>query len=177
MIKILEDKFLELESRTEHLISLTSSFSTEQLQRPENQDAWSVIQVFQHVLFSESGTLGYIMKKSSGGWDMLETEGQQERENAMKLVQRLASNERYKAPDVLPAPPNNESLEQIVERWKELRGKWKTFLEVFEEQHLDKLVFRQPAAGMITMDATMDFLLHHLVHHEPQINRILSSIK
>lgn len=177
MITQLESKFSDLENEKSRLLDLVKSISSEKLQVKENEHAWSIIQVFQHILYSESGTLGYVMKKSSGGWHTLEMEGELEKQNAHKLVTRLASNERYKAPDVLPDPPNDETIEQIQERWQVLRSKWRIFLDQVKEEDLNKLVFRQPAAGMITITATVDFLLNHLRHHEPQLERIMIALR
>lgn len=173
MITLLESKFSELEQEKSRLLDLVKSVSSDKLQIKENEQAWSIIQVFQHILFSESGTLGYVMKKSSSGWHTLEVEGEIEKQNIHKLLTRLASNERYKAPDVLPDPTNDETIEEIQERWEVLRSKWRIFLDQVKEEDLNKLVFRQPAAGMITISATLDFLLSHLRHHEPQLERIM----
>ena len=61
--------------------------------QPEN--GWSAIQVTEHLLFSETGTLGYMKKKSSGGWETLEVTGQEQKNNGEALNNRLISPERY----------------------------------------------------------------------------------
>ncbi|MFM9004182.1 MAG: DinB family protein [Flavobacteriales bacterium] len=66
------------------------------------QGEWSIAQVLEHLLASEGGTLGYMKKKSSGGWDSLEVAAAEHNEKSAAIHARLESNERYKAPDVLP---------------------------------------------------------------------------
>ena len=136
---------------------------------------WSIAQVVEHLLASEKGTLGYMKKKSSGGWDALEDEAEQHRASSAAINARLESNERYKAPEVLPEPTNAQSLHALFSAWNELRKEMHAFLESVEPQHLHKLVFRQPAAGMLTVLQTLEFMDAHLRHHIPQIERIIPS--
>lgn len=136
---------------------------------------WSIAQVVEHILASETGTLGYMKKKSSGGWDTLEDAGDAHRASSAAINARLESNERYKAPDVLPEPTNAISLSELFEKWNALRSELSDFASGIQPEHLNKLVFRQPAAGMLTVLHALDFMDAHLRHHLPQIKRISKS--
>jgi hypothetical protein len=136
---------------------------------------WSKAQVLEHLLASEGGTLGYIEKKSSGGWDQLEETGSEQETNGAAIVNRLNSTERYKAPEVLPQPTNEIPMNELLERWKLLRERWKVLLSSIETSHNRKLVFRQPAAGMLNIIQTLAFMNAHLRHHFMQIERINKS--
>ncbi|MFZ4784603.1 MAG: DinB family protein [Flavobacteriales bacterium] len=133
---------------------------------------WSAIQVYQHILFSEFGTLGYMQKKTSSGTEALDKISEQEQAAGQKLVDRLKSNERYAAPAILPEPDGNESLEAIELRWKHLRAELDTFVKGLDEGFYDRLVFKQPAAGMISLMDTLKFLTEHIHHHIPQLARL-----
>ena len=135
-------------------------------------DGWSMAQVVEHLMASESGTLGYMKKKSSSGWDSLEEASADHHEKSRAINARLESNERYKAPDVLPEPGNSTSLEDLLEKWNALREELYSFLTTVDSHHFTKLIFRQPAAGMLTILHALEFMDAHLRHHVPQIERI-----
>jgi hypothetical protein len=136
---------------------------------------WSIAQVVEHILSSETGTLGYMKKKSSGGWDALEDAGDDHRASSAAINARLESNERYKAPDVLPEPTNALALGELFEKWNALRAELVDFVSHIQPEHFHKLVFRQPAAGMLTALHALEFMDAHLRHHLPQIERINKS--
>lgn len=136
---------------------------------------WSIAQVVEHILSSETGTLGYMKKKSSGGWDVLEDAGDEHRASSAAINARLESNERYKAPDVLPEPTNALALGELYEKWNTLREELRSFVSQVQPEHFHKLVFRQPAAGMLTLLHALEFMDAHLRHHIPQIERIAHS--
>ena len=136
---------------------------------------WSIAQVVEHILSSETGTLGYMKKKSSGGWDALENAGDEHRASSTAINARLESNERYKAPDVLPEPTNAIALNELFEKWNALRTELVEFVSHIQPEHFHKLVFRQPAAGMLSVLHALEFMDAHLRHHLPQIERISKS--
>ena len=133
---------------------------------------WSLAQVVEHLLASETGTLGYMKKKSSGGWDALEDAGEDHHASSAAINTRLESNERYKAPDVLPEPTNAIALGVLIEKWNTLRAELLDFVSTIEPEHFHKLIFRQPAAGMLTVLHALEFMDAHLRHHLPQVARI-----
>jgi hypothetical protein len=138
-------------------------------------DGWSIAQVVEHLIASEGGTLGYMKKKSSGGWDALEEATAEHHEKSRAINARLESDERYKAPDVLPEPGNSTSLQDLLQKWNALRRELEAFLVTLDVTHFNKLVFRQPSAGMLTILHALEFMDAHLRHHLPQINRIQQS--
>ena len=138
-------------------------------------DGWSIAQVVEHLIASEGGTLGYMKKKSSGGWDALEEAATEHHEKSTAINARLESDERYKAPDVLPEPGNTTSIEDLLQKWNALREELEVFLLTIESPHFNKLVFRQPAAGMLTILHALEFMDAHLRHHLPQIKRLQQS--
>lgn len=134
--------------------------------------AWSMAQVIEHLLASEGGTLNYMRKKSSSGWESLEEATAEHHEKSRAINARLASDERYKAPDVLPEPVNAESIDALFQKWNALRDDLRAFLLTIDSAHFHKLVFRQPAAGMLTTLHALEFMEAHARHHIPQLERI-----
>jgi len=140
-------------------------------------EGWSALQVMEHIMSSERGTLGYLMKKTSSGWEILEAAGLEEIAAGEALVQRLESPERFKAPSVLSEPVGAESLESVTAAWDALREDFEVFLFSLDEEFYPRLVFRQPAAGPIHLFHTLEFLRSHIDHHIPQLVRIRESFQ
>lgn len=145
-------------------------------QQPE-AGSWSYCQVMEHILQSETGTLGYMLKKSSSGWDTLEDEGEEHESKGKALRERLQSNEKYKAPSILTDPPNTTSVATFEQEWPALRERLTAFVHAVEPHHYRKLVFKQPLAGMLTLPSTTAFLAHHFQHHMPQFETILQHLR
>jgi DinB superfamily len=162
-------------ARHEFLIQL-AEFNTSNFNKQPEDGGWSASQVVEHILSSETGTLGYMMKKSSSGWETLEVTGEEQSNNSKALNDRLSSDMRIAAPAVLPQPTNAYNQEQLKDQWQQLRDKYQDFLNNIEERHYDKLVFKQPVAGMLNVVQAIEFLTLHLKHHIPQLHRIQGSM-
>ncbi len=164
------------ESKSEFLEQMRQIPTHNWHQQPED-NSWSAVQVIEHLLSSEGGTLAYMMKKTSGGWESLEITGDEQKANSAKLNTRLSSDEKYAAPSILPPPANSMTAEEIEPKWATLRMKLRNFVDAIGPDHYDRLLFKQPAAGMLNISQTLDFLNLHLRHHIPQIERIAAATK
>jgi hypothetical protein len=171
MTTAIENKLRDLTDAKYHALQYFEGLSAEQMNSaPEGE--WSMVQVIEHVLFSEGGTLGYMMKKTSSGFDALDRVGDPERLAQTALVKRLDSGERYKAPAILPDPTGGASLAELNYKWDKIREQLNTFVSNVPYEFYDRLVFKQPVAGMITLEGTLDFLNAHLRHHFIQLERL-----
>ncbi len=140
------------------------------------EGGWSALQVVEHILASETGTLGYMQKKTSSGWEALDVAGPEHQAAGEALVSRLRSDERYAAPSVLPVPAGTENADVLLVRWEQLRDEMEGFIFSLDEEFFPKLIFRQPAAGPLHLFHTLEFLAAHIRHHIPQIQRIRVSL-
>jgi hypothetical protein len=172
----LETRWSNLNLSKKKFLDILTSWPSEKIQQQPAQ-GWSASQVIEHILTSETGTLGYMKKKSSSGWATLEIAGFEQEKNSQALNTRLASSERFRAPSVLPEPSNKFTLQQLETTWSALRNELEEFLSGIDPIHFDKLVFRQPAAGMLNITQTLEFLNNHIQHHIPQLNRIREELK
>jgi hypothetical protein len=175
--KDITEKAAAFETALQDFLEQIKKVPVNQWHQKPDDNSWSVIQVAEHIFASESGTLGYMMKKSSGGWDTLEITREEQNVNSSELNKRLTSGERYTAPAILPQPTNSTTPVEVEQNWKALRVKFNEFINGIDPMHYDKLVFRQPAAGMLNILQALDFLTMHLRHHLPQIERIAAAIK
>ena len=155
------------ENAKERMLSLISVLSEEQA-HAQPLSGWSAVQVIEHILYSEKGTLGYILKKTSSGWESLEDQEDAHRTNARALHDRLRSDEKYPAPAILPEPTNTLAVAEVLTEWLSIRTQWSEWLASVDPTFEHKLIFKQPAAGMLTLADTLTFLTLHIEHHMPQ---------
>jgi len=153
------------------LLAELDGMSPKQLAASQNE-SWSAVQVIEHIMWSETGTLGYMKKKTSSGWEGLLLASEEENLKSSMLNNRLASDERYKAPAILPDPEGKKTLQELVNDWNLLREDIVKFVNDLDENFYDRLVFKQPIAGPLSLFQTLQFLNHHMRHHIPQIKRI-----
>jgi uncharacterized damage-inducible protein DinB len=161
----------ELVKAKEEFLGALQGLTEEQI-KAQPAEGWSAGQVLEHVLGAEMGTLGYMKKKCSSGWDVLETAQDEHHNNSKAINTRLSTEERYKAPAVLTEPSNAYSLAQMTAQWNMIRNDMHEFLKAIQPEHYNKLVFKQPVAGMLNVAQAVSFMYSHLRHHVPQITRL-----
>jgi hypothetical protein len=138
---------------------------------------WSLGEVLTHIVTSEQLALQYMRKKSLG-LSALRNAGVIEpiKLLLLKLSQRLPI--KYNAPTAIinntPAFPGKD---EIISVWKKDRDALMRFLETINENDVDKKIFKHPIAGMFNASQGLDFLREHIIHHQPQIKRLISKAK
>ncbi len=165
-----------LVSNRKAMISELETWSEQDLRFKPN-GAWNALQVVDHIINSEKGTLGYMMKKTMAKVKELPTRGEVEQSAADQLNAALKSDRKWKAPDVLPDPSDNRSLKEMVAYWEGLQLKMREFTSNLDAAYDDKLIFRHPLSGRLDMEQTVTFLANHIEHHMHQIERIKAEIK
>jgi uncharacterized damage-inducible protein DinB len=174
MHEIYQSQWLAFEEAKAGFIDRCKLLDENQIHRQE-EGGWSIAQVLEHILFSEEGTLGYMKKKTSSGWEQLDETSDAEIAAGRLLVKRLSGENRLQAPSVLPQPGNEASWESLLSRWSQVRISFQQFIEDSDPQFSNKLIFRQPAAGMLNLNQALQFLAQHIQHHYMQIDRIKST--
>ncbi|MFN8698719.1 MAG: DinB family protein [Flavobacteriales bacterium] len=158
-------------------LEVLEKLGEDRVSKAPSDGGWSALQVMEHIMSSETGTLGYLKKKTSSGWESLDLAGPEHVQAGEELVKRLQSAERYKAPSVLPEPAGSASVTTLIASWDQLRDDMEQFVFSLEEEFFPRLVFRQPAAGPLNLFHTLEFLAAHIHHHLPQLRRIQADLE
>lgn len=167
----LKAAWIKMEEAKSSFLAMIEAWSDDQLLANPN-DGWSALQIVEHLIMSENGTLDYLKRKSQAPAAELEAAGEQEAEVSRKLNLALKSDQRWEAPAVLAPPRGDESLDRLIEQWSHLRVQWKKFLEELSPEYYDKKMFRHPLAGRLNMEQTLSFVEHHIRHHVHQLRRL-----
>jgi len=136
--------------------------------RPES--GWSPLQALEHLLTSEQGVLRYCQKKTLAPAIELPLKTEENKQRSRHLNNRLKSDERYERPQGLPSPSGDKSLAEYAAHWQSLRDDWKQFLDEIPAEYHDRLVFKHPFAGRLSLGQTLEFMTNHIAHHFRQLD-------
>jgi hypothetical protein len=164
--------FTKIEIDREQILNSVAGLSVEQYHRSIN-GKWSIGQILTHLLTSERLALMY-MKKKSLGITTLKNSGWLEpiKLFLLQISQRLPI--RYKAPaPIVKHTPDSLAFSDLKKQWVESRLELHAFLETIDDRNIRKMIFKHPIAGMFNAIQGVTFLREHLMHHLPQINRLL----
>lgn len=153
-------------------LALLHAWTDERLAQQPN-GGWNALQVTEHLIASEYGTLQYLMKKTQASAHELEPSDEQTAEASRKLNLALKSDLKWEAPNVLAPPSGQHSLPSLISRWEELRSAWFSLLSTLDEAYIHRQVFRHPIAGRLDLVQTLAFVENHIHHHVHQIRRIV----
>jgi uncharacterized damage-inducible protein DinB len=170
----LQQLYDQLEADRKILLAEIERVPEEKLNRKPAPGKWSLGEVLSHIVASERGSTGY-MKKKSLGIDQVENSGVIE---SLKLGLLIASQRlpflKFKAPKILlDHTPQLHSAESVIRQWDKARTDLKIFLEGVEDKNLRKKIYKHPIAGRLDVVQAVIFYREHIIHHSPQIKRLL----
>lgn len=140
-------------------------------------EGWNMLQVMEHAISSEVGTLEYMKKKTQAPADDIPVAGEESAVGSEQLKRALQSEIKWKMPGVLPDPTGAQSFENMMAYWDGLREKYRAFFEDLNPEYYDRTIFKHPISGRLNLFQTIEFLIDHLVHHGYQLERIKKSLK
>lgn len=160
-------------TKSEVLVKVSALSETDYYKRIDNR--WSVAQILTHILTSEQLALSYMRKKYLGV-DQLKNSAWMEPSKLLLLQASQRLPIKYKAPKgIAEKTPEPLSFHELSTQWSTLRTDLSTFLHSIPDEHIRKMIFKHPIAGMFNATQGVTFLREHLMHHIPQIDRNTSS--
>ena len=133
-----------------------------------------ISQILTHLVASEMLSLRYIRKKSLSA-DQLDDSGWEEsfKMVVLRITQRLPFL-KFKAPAaLLQHTPSPLPFTEVTVQWHAARLDLRNFLESIPEKNIRKKIFKHSVVGMLDVRQAMDFFGEHILHHTPQIRRLM----
>ncbi|MCH2199185.1 MAG: DinB family protein [Flavobacteriales bacterium] len=167
----IKQRWIGMEKQKEIFLSTIENWTDKQLYwSPVGE--WNAIQIADHLITSEYGTVSYMQKKTQAPSSEIPVAGTESKKESEVLNDALISDKKWKAPAVLPDPKDNMSPQEMKSKWIHIRSKLDSFLNNLDEAYYDKQVFKHPFAGRMNLEQTLGFLEHHIEHHVHQLNRL-----
>lgn len=173
MNALLEPTFLRLEQQREEFCAWIEKASPAVQHQKPAPDQWSAAQVLYHLAKVDQQVVTGLEKKLSTG-KALRPVRFATKVRSLLLNMFLKLPLKFKAPPAVREVPEQVSLTNVMQEWKETREKLHRILTAYPTQQLRKEVFFHPRAGMLTMPQTLAFLVEHTEHHRRQMKRLLS---
>ena len=168
----LQHLFDVLEHDRIKLFATLKSISPEKLQQsPEGK--WSVHQILSHLITAEKLSVMYLHKKILGINEAGDTGLWEEfKILLLQVSQRLPL--KFKAPqNVVDNTPLHLNFNEITTDWEKTRAELKALLEKLDDTQIKRKIYKHFFAGRLNIQHALIFLREHIIHHQPQINRLL----
>lgn len=173
MNKKLQTLFNSLESQRHSVLGLIESLSVEKINN-HLEGKWSIAQILSHLIASEQLSVRYLNKKILGIKDAADTGLTEEIKMIALIISQRLPFIKFKAPTVVVEnTPPHESMEQLVATWAKTRSDLKETLEKFQDGQLKRKIYKHPFAGMLNIQQALKFFGEHIIHHRPQITKLV----
>lgn len=166
-----------METDLEALLADLNSYPSDLLRKRPSPEAWSVLEIMQHLMVSESRSLGYVKKKTSYP-DALKKAGLLARLRTAGLRFFLWMPLKFKAPAIVNQDHfhENANLQDLSASWRTSRGELSHFLENIQPDWVEKEIYRHALAGRMTISGMLAFFSEHFIRHRRQIYRTLEIV-
>lgn len=161
-----------LEAQRSQLLKTITPLSSEKLNR-RIENGWSINQIIAHLIAAEKLSLAYVQKKIQAVDQVGDTGLIEELKMvALKLSQRLPF--RFKAPRlVVENTSQSTDIFVLEQEWISARQQLKGLLEKVADDQIDRKMYKHVRAGKLNIQHMLIFFGEHVIHHHPQIKRLL----
>lgn len=166
-----------LDQKLTNLLRDLKNYSDAKLNEQPSSNEWSVLQIMQHLMKAESGSVMYVKKKLSFEPELAEA-GVLSSFRSVFLNIALSSPIKIKA----PAQISGEALStdftfwEVAKQWKMQRKELAIYLESLPEDFYRKDLYKHPLSGKMTLAGMLSFFNKHVDRHTRQIQRTLKKI-
>ena len=175
MNKDVEALYEQLEKTRKDLFSKLEKHPAEKMNTQADPNSWSVVQVMNHLSDAEGGAVNYMTKKLSFN-PKLKKAGLKSSLRYALLQTAFYTPIKFKVPEVVGQPSNEESYAQAKQRWEQVRADMKSFLGQLSDEQVNAELFKHPAAGKLNMSQAVKFMQTHFNRHQGQVDRILKAV-
>lgn len=166
--------FDDLEKRRENTLAAFRQYPAEQLNQRPGANQWSAAEVFSHLITAERLSVAYLNKKLPGLHDLGHTGLLEELKMTLLVISQRMPGMKFKAPKrVVESTTLHASLSEIEAAWTSVRQELHGLLDRFPPDGMNRKIYKHPVAGYLNIRQTLRFLREHLIHHRPQLRRLL----
>jgi hypothetical protein len=160
-----------LDRQKQKMLDTVEGYSPEWLTYSPATDAWSILQLFEHLIRTERAVRETAARNLALS---MPRPTLRERWRAIYLLGMFLFPIRVRIPKavsfVLPEQP--ESLGALAAQWSSERELLRQFLLKQQRSALGEMAMRHPAVGAMSLRTALRFLVVHLWHHQFQMLRL-----
>lgn len=175
MDQSLINKFAEIEAHRKKILYSLSQISTEDLNRPPAAGKWSVNQILGHLITAEKLSVMYMQKKIQGIRDTQDSGLWEEFKMLILKISQRTPGLKFKAPKkVVELTVPYGDIHAITREWDHVRADLKNLLEGIQPDQIHRKIYRHVVVGYLSIIQAMSFFREHIIHHTPQIKKLVN---
>ncbi len=164
----------QLDAQKRVLVLRLDGWSPGQLAYSPFPNAWSAVQVLDHLVRTEEE----ILSRARSGLQAPHTIGARDRVGFLFLRRIFESERKVRVPasaaQVLPEP--HPRLDAVLERWEKIRADFADFEGHLSPKQAIAGLFRHPVGGWMAVPQIREFFSVHMTHHGFQIERLRAEL-
>lgn len=168
------DLFDQMEADRQEMLDRIKHIDHDSLERKPHAEAWSVSEIFVHMVVAEKGALNYMKKKIevknhskvSGGTGRY----------ALLISALKAPALKFKAPKIVANVGSGVKFSDALQQWNEVRSELRKEYENLDEEWVMHDLFKHPAAGKFDLIRAVKFMRVHAKRHIGQIHRTIKQV-
>ncbi len=174
MLPKLEVVYNEYKEAKGKFLERLSEFSEEERTFKPSEKEWSMNEVLEHLLISETLILQRFEKNPPK--ESTYKIGISGKAKAMMMRQFMKSSRKVAAPLDTLAPMGGKNYEELSGAFLACSAGLKKYLDDFPQEKMKVSVFKHPIAGGLNMVGTLHFFHDHIIHHGHQVERIITAM-
>jgi len=176
MIATLQKDFDEIETSRQQLFKDLENYTDDQLNFKPSADEWSILEVMNHLMMAEGGSVLYVQKKLTNGLAALPEIDAEADDRFQQLVAYMQGDNAAPAPPMVTPTFERSTFAATREGWNKIRLDTATQLERFAEADLNKTTYKHLLVGRMTIGQMIGFFRLHFNRHLKQIERIKAAM-
>lgn len=175
MATILEELLGQLSAERRAFVDALDSLPREICTSKPSTDAWSPLEIAEHVFKTERSMLRGVSKQLDPESER-RTLGKPSRTMFIALIVALRSPVKFKVPSKATAvAPGTMTYEEIRADWLGFEEQWRTIAESIPNDLALIGLVRHPVIGPMTLNQCLHFLVAHSARHFKQLERTVGS--
>lgn len=167
----MREQMRRIEELRRALLADVASVPDAQRRRRPSPDAWSMLEIVEHLVLAERVVLG-----PSEQWRGRASAPRTWRDRVRYHMVRFVLQRRIKVatPSERMRPAGRTSFEKLRTVWAAQQDALRTFVETLDAAGARRAIFHHPIAGPLTPPQALHLLEAHLGGHAAQVRRMLS---
>lgn len=135
---------------------------------------WSVNQILSHLITGEKMMVSYVSKKMLGIDETKDSGWFEALKMLILVISQRTPGLRFKAPGVVVEQTKDyQDLDKLKEQWETTRLELYELLSRVPDNMVKRKIYRHPVAGRLNVLQGTQFIQEHVIHHLPQIRRLI----
>ena len=171
----LQKQFAGLEKSRKDLFDDLRNHDDDLVNKKPSPEAWSIVQVLEHLLKAEEQSLAYLLKKTQDT-SKVPVAGLGSKWRFLLTQTVFVMNIKYKAPALVVPSNTSASIQQIEARWDKVRKETFDLLNRLPDEDLKKEIWKHAVAGKMNISQMLAFFQIHFDRHRKQVYRTLAEV-